>query len=66
MRSISSRGLAPASATSWLPVWRRSCSGPRPLAFDATHGLGSCAADHLGVAVGGVATLPGKLPATHP
>ena len=66
MRSISSRGLAPASATSWLPVWRRSCSGPRPLAFDATHRLDGCAADHLGVAVGGVVTLLGKLSTTNP
>jgi hypothetical protein len=41
-------------------------SGPGPLAFDATHRLGGGAADHLGVAVGGVVTLPGKLPTTNP
>ena len=41
-------------------------SGPRPLAFDATHRLGGGAADHLGVAVGGVVTLPGKLPSANP
>jgi hypothetical protein len=37
----------------------------RPLAFDVTHRLGGGAADHLGVAVGRVATLPGKLSTTH-
>lgn len=46
-------------------VWKWE-SGPRPLAFDATHRPGGCAVDHLGVAVGGVVTLPGKLPATNP
>ena len=35
-------------------------------AFDATHRLGVYAADQLGFAVGGVVTLPGKLPTTHP
>jgi hypothetical protein len=39
---------------------------PRPLAFDATHRLGGSAADHLGVAVGGVITLPRKLSTTNP
>jgi hypothetical protein len=41
-------------------------SRPRPLAFDAAHRLGGCAADHLGVAVGGVVTLPGKLSTANP
>jgi hypothetical protein len=48
-------------------IWSRNgSSGPRPLAFDATHRLGGGAADHLGVAVDGVVTLPGKLPTTNP
>ena len=55
--------LNPASA-----AHRRRCpilgSGPRPLAFDATHRLGGGAADRLGVAIGGVVTRPGKLRAT--
>src|ERR1700745_4143320 len=41
------------------------CPVPWQLAFDATHRLGGGAADHLGVAVGGVVTLPGKLSTTH-
>jgi hypothetical protein len=59
-----------ACDSTWILRRRKSTRGTvRPnasLAFDTTHRLGGGAADHLGVAVSGMVTRPGKLPTTNP
>jgi hypothetical protein len=57
--SVIRQQMCDAFCQSMCDTWSgNGSSGPRPLAFDATHRLSGCAADHRGAAVGGWSSGP--------